>query len=138
MLIFILLLLLFFICWCSSFTFLFQDHSSPFRGLSPGFQTHFVLSDQPIAERFATLLFFNHSVMFLPRALRLWVGIFYPQAFFTLCSFPTFLTHSQHFGTTCFYQGFTGFTLIHNLLYILSLYLCRSILQRFYLWWKLW
>ena len=44
----------------------------------------------------------------LPRALRFWVGIFYPQAFFTLCSFPTFLAHSQHFGTTCFYQGFTG------------------------------
>ena len=27
----------------------------------------------------------------LPRALRFWVGIFYPQAFFTLRSFPTFL-----------------------------------------------
>ena len=34
---------------------------------------------------------FNHSVIFLPRALRFWVGIFYPQAFFTLRSFPTFL-----------------------------------------------
>ena len=27
----------------------------------------------------------------LPRTLRFWVGIFYPQAFFTLRSFPTFL-----------------------------------------------
>ena len=34
---------------------------------------------------------FNHSVIFLPRALRFWVGIFYPQVFFTLHSFPTFL-----------------------------------------------
>ena len=74
---------------------------------------------------------------------------------------------SQHFGTTCFYQGFPGslgagsysskfaglhtdprntdpahlfvwFTVIHNLLYILNLYLYMSILQKFYLWWKLW
>ena len=42
---------------------------------------------------------FNHSVIFLPRVLRFWVGIFYPQAFFT---------PSQHFGTTCFYLGFAG------------------------------
>ena len=39
------------------------------------------------------LLFLFH----LPRALRFWVHIFYPQAFFTLRSFPTFLAHSQHF-----------------------------------------
>ena len=51
---------------------------------------------------------FNHSVIFPPRTLRFWVGIFYPQAFFTLRSFPTFLAHSRHFGTTCFYQGFAG------------------------------
>ena len=31
---------------------------------------------------------------------------------------------------------FVSFTVIHNLLYILSLYLCMSILQKFYLWWK--
>ena len=79
----------------------------------------------------------------LPWVLRFWVSIFYPQAFFTLHSFPTFLAHSQHFGTTCFYQSFTGsqqffescrasywsskhrpcpsvvwFTVIHNILYI--------------------
>ena len=34
---------------------------------------------------------FNHSVIFLPRALRFWVGIFYPQAFFTLRSFTDIL-----------------------------------------------
>ena len=33
---------------------------------------------------------------------------------------------------------FVWFTVIHNLLYILTLYLCMSILQKFYLWWKLW
>ena len=41
---------------------------------------------------------FNHSVISLPRALRPWVGIFYPQAFFTLHSFTDILT--------CIYQGF--------------------------------
>ena len=33
---------------------------------------------------------------------------------------------------------FVWFTVIHNLLYILNLYLYMSILQKFYLWWKLW
>ena len=33
---------------------------------------------------------------------------------------------------------FVWFTVIHNLLYILALYLCISILQKFYLWLKLW
>ena len=32
---------------------------------------------------------FNNSVIFLPWVLRFWVGIFYPQVFFTLCSFFT-------------------------------------------------
>ena len=30
---------------------------------------------------------FYHSVIFLPRALRFWVDVFHPQAFFTLRSF---------------------------------------------------
>ena len=33
---------------------------------------------------------------------------------------------------------FVWFTVIHNLLHILNFYLCMSILQKFYLWWKLW
>ena len=33
---------------------------------------------------------------------------------------------------------FVWFTVIHNLLYILNLYLCMLILQKFHLWWKLW
>ena len=43
---------------------------------------------------------FNHSVITLPQALRFWVGIFYQQAFFTLCYFTDILT--------CVYQGFPG------------------------------
>ena len=35
---------------------------------------------------------FNYSVIFLPRALRFWVGIFYSQTFFTLHSFTDILT----------------------------------------------
>ena len=93
-------------------------------------------------------------IAFLFRALRFWVGISYLKASFTLRPFPTFLAHSRHF---CFYQIFGGswrllswklqdfilifetqtrpicfvwFTVIHNLLYILSLYLCMSILQK--------
>ena len=101
MLIFIFLLLLFFICRCFLFTFSFPHHPSPFRRLSPGIKTYFVLSAQPIAELFMTLLLFNRSVIFLPRVPPFWVGIFYPQAFFTLHSFPTFWYN-------LLYQGFTG------------------------------
>ena len=109
---------------------------------------------------------FNHSVIFLPWALRFWVGIFYPQAFFTIRSFPTFLAHPDIFGTfPTFWHNlflsrfhwkpavtflkvaglhtdprntdpahlFVWFTVIHNLLYILNLYLYMSILQKFLL-----
>ena len=94
----------------------------------------------------------------LPQALRFWVGIFYPQVFFTLHSFPTFLAQpafikvSLGAGTSSLmFAGlhtdpqstdpahlFVWFTVIHNPLYILDLYLYMSILQKFYLWWKLW
>ena len=101
---------------------------------------------------------FNNSVIFLPWALRFWVGIFYPQAFFTLCSLPTSLAQPAFIKTslgagsyslkfaglhtdpqnTDLAHLFVWFTVIHNLLYILNLYLYMSILQKFYLWWKLW
>ena len=94
----------------------------------------------------------------LPWALRFWEGIFYPQAFFTLRSFPTFWhnlllsrfrwkpvatflkvagLHTDPQNTDSAHL-FVWFTVIHNLLYILGLYLYMSILQKFYLWWKLW
>ena len=94
----------------------------------------------------------------LPQALRFWVGIFYPQVFFTLHSFPTFLAQpafiKASLGAGSYSLKFAGlhtdpqntdlahlfvwFTVIHNPLYILNLYLYMSILQKFYLWWKLW
>ena len=86
-------------------------------------------------------------------ALRFWVGIFYPQAFFTLRSFPTFLAQpafiKASLGASSSSLKFAGlhtdprntdpahlfvwFTVIHNLLYILNLYLYMSILQKFLL-----
>ena len=43
---------------------------------------------------------FNHSVIFLPRALRFWVGIFYSQTFFTWRFITDILT--------CVYQALPG------------------------------
>ena len=40
------------------------------------------------------------SVTFLSRALRFWVGIFYPQAFFFLRSFPTFFPQPAFIKTS--------------------------------------
>ena len=55
---------------------------------------------------------FYHSVIFLPKALRSWVGIFYPQAFFILRSFTNILT--------CVYQGFPFFYHHNNVLRLTS------------------
>ena len=87
-------------------------------------------------------------------ALRFRVGIFYPQIFFTLCSFQTFLAQpafiKASLGAGSYSLKFAGFhtdpgnsdpahlfvwfTVIHNPLYILNLYWYMSILQKFYLW----
>ena len=148
-------------CYCSSFVNVLHSHFLfdiiTFRGLSPGFYTHLILSVQPIAEWFATLSFSAILfVIFLPRALWFWVGIFYPQAFFTLRSFPTFLAfptfwhnlllsrfHWELAVTFLKVAGlhtdprntdpahlFVWLTVIHNLLYNLDLYLYMSILQK--------
>ena len=78
---------------------------------------------------------FNHFVIFLPRALGFWVGIVYPQASFTLCSFPKFLAQpafiKASLGAGSYSLKFAGlhtdpqntdpahlfvwFTVIHNL-----------------------
>ena len=95
---------------------------------------------------------FNHSVIFLPRALRFWVGIFYLTLLPDLLAQPAFIKASLGAGSYSFRFAelhtelqntgsahlFVWFTVIHNLLYILNLYLYMSILQKFYLWWKLW
>ena len=87
----------------------------------------------------------------LPQAQRFWVGIFYPQAFFTLRSCLTFLAQpafiKASLGAANYSLKFAGFhtdpqntdpvhlfvwfIVIHNLLYILNLCLCMSILQKF-------
>ena len=66
-------------CCCSSFTFSFRRHPSRFRGLSP----IFILSAQSIAESFATVSVFNHSVIFLSSATVL-SGHFLPTGVFYL------------------------------------------------------
>ena len=77
----------------------FRRHPSPFCGLSLEF-LHPILYFQPTPPQSDSrhFHFFSHSV--LAGALQLWVGIFYPQALFTLRSFADILT--------CVYQGFPG------------------------------
>ena len=53
--------------------------------------SHFLFDIIPHPSLTPHTFIFNHPVIFLPRALRFWVVIFYPQAFFTLWSFLTFL-----------------------------------------------
>ena len=92
-------------------------------------------------------------LLHLPRTLRFWVNIFYPQAFFTLRSFPTFLAQpafiKASLGAGSYSLKFAGLhtdpwntdpahlfvwlTVIHNPLYILNFYLYMSILQKFLL-----
>ena len=48
------------------------------------------------------LTFLGSSFTVLPRALRFWVDVFYPQVFFTLCSFTNI------FDSTCAYQSLPG------------------------------
>ena len=86
----------------------------------------------------------------LQRALRFWVGIFLPTGVFYLTllpnifgTFPTFwhnlLLSGFHWELAATFLKVAGLhTVIHNLLYISCLYLYMSILQKFYLWWKLW
>ena len=99
-----------FICWCFSFCWCcISIWFSGYFAMSPALHSGFSDPWRPPPALSSNLDYFWLPLLFhLPPALRFWVGIFYPQAFFTLCSFPTFLAHSQHFGTTCFYQGFTG------------------------------
>ena len=83
-----LILLLFFI-----FVVVLQRHASPFRGLSPGFYTHFILSAQPIAE-WSTALHFNLSEIFFhsfTASATFLSGHFLPTgAFLRYAASPTF------------------------------------------------
>ena len=140
----IFILLLFFICRCSSFTFSFRHHPSPFRG---GFYTHFILSAQPIAEWFATLSFSAIPLSSYHERYR------FKWAFFTHRCFLPYAPSQHHQG---YHQGLPGsrqfflevcqassdpqntdpahlfvwLAVIHNPLYNLDLYLYMSILQK--------
>ena len=61
------------------------------RGFYTSFYTFSPVHRRVIRDTFI----FNHSVIFLPRTLRFWVGVFYPQAFFTLRSFTDNLRLSR-------------------------------------------
>ena len=87
---FLIFILLLFICWCSpfcccsSFTFSFRCHSSPFRRLLPGFYNHFILSVQPIAEWFMTLSFVQPFLYLLAAIATALSGHFLPVGGFYL------------------------------------------------------
>ena len=101
---FFIFLLLFLICRFSSFTFSFQHHPSPFRGLSSGFYTYFVLSAQPIAEWFATLSFSTIPLSPFRERYGLEWTFFTHRCFFTLHFFtnisPEFITASLGAGSS--------------------------------------
>ena len=80
--------------------FLFDVIPHPSVDYHQGFYTPFYTFCPGHRRVICDTFIFNHSFIFLPRELQSWVGIFYPQAFLTLCSFTDILT--------CVYQGFPG------------------------------
>ena len=69
---------LFFICRCSSFTFAFWHHPSPFRGLSTDFYTHFIISAEPIYLRVICVHFhFQSFRYFLAAGTAVLIGHFF-------------------------------------------------------------
>ena len=93
-------------CCCSSFVFFLHSHflfgiiPHPSVDYRRGFYTPFYTFSPAHCRVIHDTFIFNHSVIFLPRALRFWVGIFYPQAFFTLCSLPTSLAQPAFIKTS--------------------------------------
>ena len=106
----------------------------------------------PLHRKVIRDTFICSTVSFLPRALQPWVGIFYPQASFTLPSFPTFLAQPAFikvclgadssslkfarfhtdFQNTDPAHLFVWFAVIHNPLYILNLYLYMSMFAKIF------
>ena len=96
------ILLLFFICRCSSFTFAFRHHPSPFsvdyrRVFTP--ILYFQLSPSQSDLRHFHFQPFRYLLTASATVLS---GHFLPTGVFYLTLLPNI------FGTTCFYQGFTG------------------------------
>ena len=78
------------------FSLLFDIIPHPSVDYRRGFYTPFYTFSPAHRRVIRDTFIFNHSVIFLPRALRFWVGIFYLELL------------PDIFGTTCFYQGFPG------------------------------
>ena len=134
------------------FSLLLNIISHPSVGYCLGFYTPFY-TFSPAHRRVIRDTFICSTILFLPRALRPWVGMFYPQAFFTLRSFPTFLAQPAFIkaslgagSSSLEFAGlhtdlentgpahlFVWFTVIRNSFYILNLYLYMSVLQKFLL-----
>ena len=74
--------------------FAFRHHPSPFRGLPPGFYTHFILSAQPIAKWFTTLSFSTFPGSSYRKRYGFEWAFFTHRYFLRYASSPTFLT--QH------------------------------------------
>ena len=77
--------------WRFSFFIAFWRRLSFFRELSPVFYTHFILF-QPSSSQ-SDLQHFHLTFLGLPRVLRFWAGVFYPQALFYLALLPYVLVH---------------------------------------------
>ena len=85
-----------FLCCYSSFAnvihshFLFDIIPHPSVDYRQVFRPILYFQPSPSQSDSRHFHFFNYSIIFLLRVLGFWVGIFYPQAFFTLHSFLTF------------------------------------------------
>ena len=138
-------LMCFFICRCSFHWF--PGYFTMSLALHPGFSG---LWNPPPALSSTPDYFWWPLLFHLPRVLWFWVGFFFPQASFTLRSFPTFFAQPAFMKASLGANSyslkyaeldtdprntdpahlFVWFTVIHNFLYILVLYLCMSILQK--------
>ena len=74
--------------------FTFRHHPSPFRGLSPGSYTHFILSAQPIAEWLATLSFSTILLSSYRECYGFEWTFFTHRRFLPYATSPTFLTQT--------------------------------------------
>ena len=125
-------------CCCYSFVVFLHSHFFSTSTVTipwtiAGFLNPFNTSSLAHRKVVRDIFIFSHSVIFLPRALRFWVGAFYPKAFFTLSSFtdslPAFIKTSLGASSSSLkFAGlhtdprntdpahlFVWFTVIHNL-----------------------
>ena len=93
-------LLMFFILLLFFIHIFFSTSSLTFPWTIAGFLHPFHTFSPAHRRVICDTFIFNHSFIFLPQLLRTWVGVFYPQVFFTWRSFTDILT--------CVYQAFPG------------------------------